>query len=95
MTAIRPARARGPGAAALGLASIALLAAAIRWAHHWGPVADAIIAAWAVATLLSLVASVRAFRVPFHARRFARLGLALAGVSVLALMLAGLLWAAG
>ena len=88
-------RARGPGAAVLGVASVALLAAALRWAHHWSAVADTLVAAWAVSTVLALVASIRAFRVPWHARRFAKLGLALAGVSVLALVLAGLLWAAG
>jgi hypothetical protein len=33
-----PIGARGRVAAALGVASVVLLAAAFRWAHHWGVV---------------------------------------------------------
>ncbi|MGH3138667.1 MAG: hypothetical protein ACRDQE_02955 [Gaiellales bacterium] len=36
-----------------GIASIALLAAALVYAHHWGAVADAIVTGWAAATLTS------------------------------------------
>jgi hypothetical protein len=38
--------------------SVALLGASLRWAHHWGPLADAIVAAWVVATLGALVFSI-------------------------------------
>ena len=53
---------RGPVAAALGVLSVALLAASLLWAHHWGPLADAIVAAWAAATLGSLAVSIRFLR---------------------------------
>ena len=45
--------------------------------------------------MLALVAAIRAYRVPSYARRLAGFGLTLALVSVAALVLAGLLWAAG
>ena len=37
-----PATARDRLPAVLGMASVALLAAALRWAHHWGALADLI-----------------------------------------------------
>ncbi|HYW29081.1 MAG TPA: hypothetical protein VE824_04675 [Gaiellales bacterium] len=79
--------------AALGLASVVLLAAAFRWAHHWGPVADSIVAAWAATTVAALVVGIR--RAPGPGRRAALLGLALAGVSVAALVVTGVAMAAG
>lgn len=79
--------------AAFGIASVVLLAAAFRWAHHWGVVADTIVAAWAGATLGGLVLGIR--RAPGPGRRAALLGLALAGVSVAALVIAGIAMAAG
>jgi hypothetical protein len=79
--------------AALGVASVALLAAAFRWAHHWGPVADLIVAGWALSTLAGLVLSLRATCGP--GRRAALFGLALTGVSVAALVITGIAMAAG
>ena len=82
-------------AAACGLASSGLLAAALRYAHHWGPRTDAIVAAWAVATLGGLAASLRSLDRPPGGGRLAWLGLALSGVSVLALALAGVAYLLG
>jgi hypothetical protein len=79
--------------AALGVASVVLLAAAFRWAHHWGPVADLIVAGWALSTLAGLVLSLRATSGP--GRRAALFGLALTGVSVSALIITGIAMAAG
>ena len=88
-----PATARDRLPAALGLASVALLAAPLRWAHHWGAVADLIVASWAAATVGALVISLRSTDGP--GRRAALFGLALAGVSVVALVVAGIAAAAG
>jgi hypothetical protein len=82
-------------AAALGVASVLLLAAAFRWAHHWGVVADSIVAAWAVATLGGLVASLRVLTLSLPGRRAALMGLALVGVSIAALIVTGIAMAAG
>jgi len=87
--------ARGRGAPALGLASAALLSASLQWAHHWGVVADSIVAAWAVATAAALGVPVWSLLTTRASRRLAKLGLALASLSLLALALAGLLFAAG
>jgi uncharacterized membrane protein YraQ (UPF0718 family) len=78
----------------LGAASVLLLAAAFRWAHHWGFVADSIVLAWAVATLGGLVVSLRSLA-PGPGRRAALVGLALVGVSVGALVVTGIAMAAG
>ena len=85
----------GRGAAALGFASVVLLFASIRWAHHWGPLADALVAAWAGSTLGALLASSRALRSDTTRRRAAKLGMTFALVSVTALAIAGLAFAAG
>ena len=77
-----------------GLASVLLLAASLRWAHHWGARTDALVAGWALATIAGLVLGVRAARTP-RPPRLALLGLALALLSVLALVVAGGVWAAG
>ena len=88
-------------AAVLGVLSVALLGAAIRWAHHWGPLADTIVAAWVGATLGSLVVSIVLLRqntlwlMTYAARRLAKIGLAGGLVSVAALALAGVSFAAG
>jgi hypothetical protein len=79
--------------AALGVASVALLAAAFRWAHHWGLTADLIVASWALSTLAGLVLSLRATDGP--GRSAALFGLALTGVSVAALIITGIAMAAG
>ena len=51
---------RDPAAAALGVLSVVLLGASFVWAQHWGFLADALVAGWAVATLGALVLSTRA-----------------------------------
>jgi hypothetical protein len=79
----------------LGVCSACLLAASLRWAHHWSDVADTIVAAWACATVGALVLSITALRAASVSRWFARLGLSLGMFSVLALAVAGLLYAAG
>jgi hypothetical protein len=78
-----------------GLASAGLLAASIRWAHHWGPLADALLAGWGAATIAALMLSGMALKAPGPPRLSAKLGLGLAGVSFLALAVAGIAAAAG
>jgi hypothetical protein len=95
---VRPKRC--PIAAVLGVLSVVLLGASLQWAHHWGPLADAIVIGWAVATLGSLVVSIQFFRDKLiwstHGwRRLAKIGLAGGIISVIALVLAGAVWAAG
>lgn len=87
--------ARGRLAACLGLASLALLAASTRWAHHWNPRADAIVAGWGVATAAALCVSIWSLRTSSTARALAKLGLWLAIVSLAALAVAGVAYAAG
>ena len=87
-------------AAALGILSVALLGASFVWAHHWGVQADALVAAWAVATIGSLVASIWLLRDDLVwptrlALRLAKIGLADGLVSIAALALAGIVYAAG
>ena len=90
---------RSPVAAALGVLSVALLGASLRWAHHWGPLADAVVAAWVVATLGALVFSVLLLTsvtwLTYAGRRLAKIGLAGGVISLLALALAGIAFAAG
>ena len=86
---------RGRTGAALGLGSAALLFASFRWAHHWGPLSEAIVAAWVLATISAFVVSVWSLRTTRASRRFAMMGLALTLVSRLAVTLVGVLYAAG
>ena len=79
----------------LGLASAALLSSAFAWAHHWGPLTDSIVGTWALVSVTALVVSTWSLVTSRASRRLAKLGLALALVSLLALALAGLLFAAG
>jgi hypothetical protein len=95
---VRPKRSRV--AFVLGLLSVALLAASFVWAHHWGAVADTLVAAWAIATLGALVVSIQFFRdktvwATYGSHRLARIGLAGGLISVVALILAGIASAAG
>jgi hypothetical protein len=90
---VAPSQPSGRLPAALGVASLALLVAAFRWAHHWGPTADLIVAAWAISTVAGLVLSLRASDGP--GRRAALFGLALTGVSMAALVITGIAMAAG
>jgi hypothetical protein len=94
-TLIEQRRAPGWVGAALGLLSALLLYASFRWAHHWGPTADGIVGAWALATTGALVVSIWSLRTSRAARRFAKSGIALAGVSLVALTFAAILFAAG
>jgi hypothetical protein len=86
---------RGKTAAALGMASAALLLASLRWAHEWGPRTDVIVASWALATIAAVVVSTWSLRTSRVSRRLASVGLALALVSVLALPIVAVLYAAG
>ena len=86
---------RGMTGATLGLVSATLLLASLRWAHHWGPRTDMIVASWAVATIAAVVVSAWSLRTARSSRRLASAGLALALVSVLALPVVAVLYAAG
>jgi len=86
---------RGRAGGALGLASAGLLYAAFSWAHHWNSEAISIVAAWGLTTVLALSISVWSLLTRRTARRLAKLGVCLAGVSLLALAVAGLALAAG
>jgi hypothetical protein len=86
---------RGRLGGCLGLASLALLAASIQWAHHWNPRADTIVAAWALSTAGALGFSVSSLRRSDAARTLAKLGIWLAVVSLAALAVAGIAFAAG
>jgi glutaminase len=77
-----------------------LLGASFVWAHHWGVLADTLVAAWAAATLAALVISTGLLRsqdvwLAFTYKRLAKIGLAGGIVSIVALVLAGAVWAAG
>jgi hypothetical protein len=75
--------------------SLALLLAAFRWAHHWGPVADTIVSAHVLTTIGALFLSMWSLGTSRASRRFAKAGIALALVSVLAVTVVGVLSAAG
>jgi hypothetical protein len=81
-----------------GVASIALLATALVFAHHWGALTDLIVAGWAAATIASargvwLLADRRT------AGGRSRIAFRIAAVAVLAtvvvLLAAGVAWATG
>lgn len=87
-------------AAVLGVLSVALLGASFVWAHHWGTRTDTLVIAWAAATLGAFVLSIRVLRSdslwPTRvALRLARLGLAGGIISILALAISGIAYAAG
>jgi hypothetical protein len=86
---------RGRVGAILGVSSAMLLYASFRWAHHWGPVADSIVVAWALTTIGACVVSVWSLRTSWASRRLAKLGVALTLVSLLALVSVGVLSAMG
>ena len=70
------------------------------WAHHWGMLADTLVAAWGVATLGALAMSILLLRsetiwLAYASKRLAKIGLAGGIVSIAALVLAGAVWAAG
>jgi hypothetical protein len=74
-----------------GIASVGLLAASIRWAHHFGVVTDLLILSWATTFLFALVGSL----LTRPRKRAARLALMCSLVSVAALVVAGVVFAAG
>jgi hypothetical protein len=79
---------------------VTLLGASFVWAHHWGAQADTLVVAWAVATLGALGVSIQvlgSYRLwPTRlAIRLAQVGLAGGIVSILALVLTGIAYAAG
>lgn len=82
-----------------GLLSLALLAASIKSAHHWGVRADLLVACWAATTVGALWFSIRARRASHNGLertpRWAKLGIWLAAVSLVALAVAGIAAAAG
>lgn len=86
---------RGRAAAVFGVASAVLLAASVRYAHNWGAVTGSLVAAWALSTVAAIVLSLWSLDTSGASRRFAKLGIALGLVSVLALISAGVLAAAG
>ena len=86
---------RGRAGGILGLSSAALLFASFRWVHHWSPLTGAIVAGWGLATVGALVVSVWSLRTSRASRRFAKLGIALTLVSLVALTVSGALYAAG
>jgi hypothetical protein len=78
-----------------GVVSVVLLGAAIRFAHHRNPVSLAIVTAWGVSTLVAFGASARAMARATKSRRIAKWGLALCSISLLALVITGIAFAAG
>jgi hypothetical protein len=85
-----------------GLASFLLLAAALKWAHHWNPTADLIVAGWGVTTAVAFVGGLRLHiqsdslhSDPRGIGRFAKIGFAFAAMSVGALIIAAVAAAAG
>ena len=83
----------------LGVLSLALLAASINWAHHWGVRADTLVACWGAAVVGALWFCGRSARASYSAVErtpgLAKLGFWLAGVSLAALVVAGIAAAAG
>jgi len=86
---------RGRTGAVLGVASAALLFASFRWAHHWGLLSGAVVAAWASSTIAALVVSGWSLRTTGASRRLATLGVALTVPSLLAVVLLPVLYALG
>lgn len=82
-----------------GLFSLALLAASIRWAHHWGVRADLLVCLWGIATVAAFSFSLRARRASRAESEttpaLAKLGFWLVAVSLAALLVAGIAAAAG
>ena len=88
-------RTLGLTAFAVGAFSLALLGASIAWAHHWNARADALVSGWSISTVAALVLSSLGLRGPRGAKGFAGYGLLFGILSVLALALAGVGYAAG
>jgi drug/metabolite transporter (DMT)-like permease len=93
--AASPTQTRGARLIGLcGVASLALLAASLLWAHHWGPLADTIVAAWAISSLAS-----GAGASALYSRGVRGIGIRIATIAaataVLSLVVAGIAYAAG
>jgi hypothetical protein len=78
----------------LGVASLILLVLCLLFAHHWNVVTLTLVTAWAVCVLGALIGGLR-LAARDVATHLAHLALALAAVSVLALIIAGIAYAAG
>jgi hypothetical protein len=85
----------GLAAFAVGALSLALLGASIAWAHHSDAQAGALVSGWSVSTLAALVLSSLGLRGSRRGKGFAAYGLLFGIVSVMALALAGVAYAAG
>ena len=85
----------GFAAFAAGALSLALLGASIAWAHHWSVPPMPSSPAWSVSTVAALVLSSLGLRGPRGGKGFAAYGLLFGILSVLALALAGVGYAAG
>jgi hypothetical protein len=88
----QPSRAAGRLAFLAGAGSPLLLAASLRWAHHWNVFTLLLVAAWAMAMLATPPLSIRALR-RRSATGFAKWGLTLnvlcwLGIAVAALLIA-------
>lgn len=82
--------------ALLGVAAVALLAASLRWAHHWDVQTDSLVVAWAATTGSALVLSSRLRNTATRAgRRLATIGLGGSLLSLGALPVLGILYLAG
>ncbi len=57
-----PDSVRGRVVALAGAVSFLLLIASLKWAHHWGLVADTLVFAWAMTTLFTVVMGVWTLR---------------------------------
>ena len=88
-------KALGLAAFTVGLLSLALLCSSIAWAHHWSLRADALVAGWAASTVGALVLSSLGLRGDHGAKGFAGYGLLFGILSIGALAMAGLAYAAG
>jgi hypothetical protein len=81
--------------ATFGLLSALLLASAFLWAHHWGPLAYAVVAAWAACTMLAFLFGVRTLRMHAAGRALAWVGILFALTSIVVLAGTGVAFAAG
>jgi hypothetical protein len=80
--------------AASGFASFGLLVASFLWAHHWGPRADAIVAGWAITTLIAGIGGVR-MEGRTRPSWFATSAMVFTAISLIALLIAGVSYTVG
>src|SRR5438105_13946382 len=73
----------------LGLASLALLAASIRYAHHWSPSSLALVGGWGMLALAAPVLSAIGRRDGGWSGRLAGFGLTHASLNAVTLVIAG------